>query len=308
MQTLLEIANALVNLLRQVVPFFLLGTVTGALVQTYTSARVGTLLFGGSGLRPLVSAIGAGAILPGCSCTTMPMARGLKGTGSARLGTVAAFIFVSPLLSPITVALTWGVLGWQITAARIIASLAGALILGATILRFEPWFAAGETSPATRADDTCCGSESAECCSDAAEPEPQSTLWHNFRTILRQTTPYFLLGMVVAAALATLLPEDAVPALLGSSSGLLAYGLAVMVGIPLYVCEGEEVPLTFGLMAVGLGSGPALTFLLGSVGTCIPTALMAQAVIGKRATAFYLAFWAMFAVGAGLVFQSVWAG
>jgi len=62
------------------------------------------------------------------------------------------------------------------------------------------------------------------------------------------------------------------------------------------------VPLTYALVARGLGSGPAFTFLLGSVGTCVPTLLMAQRVIGRRATAFYGLFWLAFAVVAGLAF------
>ena len=113
--------------------------------------------------------------------------------------------------------------------------------------------------------------------------------------------------MLIAAALVTLVPEDAVPRLLGSSAGVWAYALAVVVGIPLYVCEGEEVPLTLGLLAVGLGTGPALTFMLGSVGTCIPTVLMAQKVIGKRTTVFYIFFWFVFVVISGVVFQMVFS-
>jgi hypothetical protein len=38
------------------------------------------------------------------------------------------------------------------------------------------------------------------------------------------------------------------------------------------------VPLTVGLLAAGLGPGPSLTFLLGSVGTCVPTLLMSRGI------------------------------
>ncbi len=111
--------------------------------------------------------------------------------------------------------------------------------------------------------------------------------------------------MLVAAILSALLPEDAVPALLGGASGLWAFALAAAVGIPLYVCEGEEVPLTAGLVAARLGPGPSLTFLLGSVGTCVPTLLMSRGILGQRATTFYLAFWVAFAVGVGAVYRAV---
>jgi uncharacterized membrane protein YraQ (UPF0718 family) len=65
------------------------------------------------------------------------------------------------------------------------------------------------------------------------------------------------------------------------------------------------VPLTVGLLAAGLGPGPSLTFLLGSVGTCVPTLLMARGIIGERATAFYLAFWIVFAISVGATYQAL---
>jgi uncharacterized membrane protein YraQ (UPF0718 family) len=324
MSIVYAVIETLVRLLIEVLPFFAVGAVTGALVQTYMSPRVGERLFGGSGLRPLLAAVTAGAVLPGCACTTMPMARGLRGAGVARLGTVAAFILVSPLLSPITVALTWGVLGWQMTLGRVVASFVGALILGAIVIRFDAWFdaeagfgtgsaggegaaAAGTAEEETAGDgddDDSCGCS----CSCETEIPEKPTFWRGLWEVLRDTSPYFLLGMLVAALLVTLVPEDAVPRLLGSSSGVWAYALAVVVGIPLYVCEGEEVPLTLGLLAVGLGTGPALTFMLGSIGTCIPTVLMAQKVIGRRTTVFYILFWFVFVVVSGLLFQMVHPG
>ncbi len=313
MSTLVEITATLARLLIEVLPFFAVGAVTGALVQTYTSPRIGERLFGGSGLRPLLAAVTAGAVLPGCACTTMPMARGLRGTGVARLGTVAAFILVSPLLSPITVALTWGVLGWQMTVARVVASFVGALILGAIVLRFDSWFDAEAGFGVEGAGHKVAGvdgdeGESCDCSGSCASESPQKpTFWRSLWEVVRDTSPYFLLGMLIAAALVTLVPEDAVPRLLGSASGVWAYALAVVVGIPLYVCEGEEVPLTLALLAVGLGTGPALTFMLGSVGTCIPTVLMAQKVIGKRTTVFYIFFWFVFVVISGVVFQMVFS-
>jgi uncharacterized protein len=91
---------------------------------------------------------------------------------------------------------------------------------------------------------------------------------------------------------------------LGDAGGVWAFALAAIVGIPLYVCEGEEVPLTAGLLAAGLGPGPSLTFLLGSVGTCVPTLLMSRGILGDRATSFYLAFWIAFAIGVGAVYQA----
>jgi uncharacterized protein len=248
----------------------------------------------------------------------MPMAAGLRATAGPQLGTIAAFIFVSPLLSPITVALTWVMLGWQLTVARVVASLLGGLLLGLIINRFEKRFVrnlpAEPTSLSVVAEGGACGSASCgpggACCEQEEEEEvgAGARFWRSFWTILRTVTPYFLLGMLIAAAIFEFLPEDAIPAFLGGSTSFWAYVLAAVVGIPIYVCEGEEVPIAYALLAHGLGPGPTLTFLLGSVGTCVPTFLMSQKVLGLRATVFVLVFWLVFVIGAGVLFQTISGG
>ena len=309
---MIETAHEFLALTWEILPFFLIGAIAGAALQAAMLRKWSERILGGRGIRPLLAAISAAAILPGCYCATMPMAAGIKDSGAPRIGTVAAFIFMSPLLSPITVALTWAMLGWRMTAARIAASFAGSIALGLIINRFEGWFAAGasasiDTVPPRRADPDCettsCG-EVADACKQVSAASNAKGFAASLGAILRKITPYFLLGMLIAAALSALLPEEAIPGFLGGSSGFWAYVLAAVVGIPLYVCEGEEVPIAYALLASGLGPGPSLTFLLGSVGTCVPTMLMARNIIGRRAAVFYLVFWFVFAIGSGVLFQT----
>lgn len=306
----MRIASALVvefvRLAWLVLPYFLVGALTGAVLNTLVPQRWTDRVFGRSRRASMPAAVALGALLPGCSCATMPMAAGLRATSRPRLGTVAAFIFVSPLLSPLTVALTWAMLGWRMTVGRVVASIAGSLLLGALLNRFESWFTeAAITQPVIAggsADAVACCDDEDACSPDASAPRRLiAATW----AILRQVTPHLALGLAIAAALTTLLPEDALPSLLGGSSGAGAFALAAIVGIPLYVCEGEEVPITLALLRGGLASGPAFTFLIGSVGTCVPTVLMSRKVIGDRAAAFYAAYWLVLAVAAGVVFQLI---
>jgi uncharacterized membrane protein YraQ (UPF0718 family) len=305
MDALLAVGRAFAELMLTVLPWFAAGTLAAALVETFVPVGwAQRVLSGRSGLPVAVT---AGAVLPGCSCTTMPLAAGLSGLAGPRIGTLTAFVFVSPLLSPLTVLLTLSLLGWEMTTARVVASLAGSLALGLIINRYQTRFRpppatlpiAGASPAADPCSDSCC-----------APTRPNRTgLWaelaRNAQQILRGVVPYFLLGMLVAASLSALVPEDAVPAVLGDAGGVWAFALAAAVGIPLYVCEGEEVPVTVGLLAAGLGPGPSLTFLLGSVGTCVPTLLMSRGILGDRATAFYLSFWIAFAISVGAVYQVV---
>lgn len=276
-----------------VAPYFILGSAFGALLKTYLKPDF-AFKYLNRGTSSVINAGILGAVLPGCACTTMPMAEGLKEKG-ANLGTVATFIMVSPLLSPQTVVLTYALLGWKFTAARIIFSLTGAIILGIVFNYFVKIKANGFIVPVESLDDKC------QSCPPGCEAEKVS-FWKAFAGISKELSKYFVLGMFIASLLTVLIPEEAIPRYIGSS-GVFAYAAAVLVGIPVYICEGQEIPITSALLKLGLGEGPAFSFLLGSVGTCIPTMLMALKIIGRKPVIFYILYWFIFAIGSGLIFS-----
>jgi len=288
-----RILNEFISLTLKVTPYFILGSVFGAILKVYLKPDF-AFKYLNRGTSSVIHASILGAVLPGCACATIPMAEGLKEKG-ARRGTIAAFIMVSPLLSPQTVVLTFAMLGWKFTFARIIFSLTGAIILGIMINYFEKLKIKYLIS-STKSVDTKC-----ESCPPACEVE-RIGFWRCFLDIVKDLGKYFLLGIFIASLLTVLIPEEVIPQYIGSS-GVFAYLVAVLVGIPIYVCEGEEIPLTFALLNLGLGKGPAFSFLLGSVGTCIPTIIMAQKVIGKKPILIYIIYWFLFAIGSGLIFS-----
>jgi uncharacterized protein len=102
---------------------------------------------------------------------------------------------------------------------------------------------------------------------------------------MRRITPYFAAGIALATLLTTVFPRTN-PQAAGGADGPRAYLLAAVAGIPLYVCQGDEVPLTYAVRATGVGLGPQLTFLLGAVGTCLPTLLTSRGVPSTRVTSF----------------------
>jgi uncharacterized protein len=263
-------------------------------------------MLGGRAGLPI--AIVAGALMPGCSRTTMPIVMGLRGMRGPRLGSLAALVFVAPLLSPITVVLTWSVLGWRMTVARVVAALAGSALLGALVNRFEPWFGRRQLpriAGASQELDACCDSESCGMTTTAGGDRAWSRLVENLWQIVRRVIPYFVVGMALAAAVSTLLPEDAIPRALGGAGGVWVYLFAAVAGAPLHVCQGEEVPLTYAVLATGVGPGPALMFLLGAVGMCVPTVVMSRGVLAPRVTYVYIAFWITFVIASGVVFQTL---
>jgi uncharacterized membrane protein YraQ (UPF0718 family) len=280
-----------------VLPYFLAGAAFGAALDVFVKPDVALKHLRGGWLSMTKAAV-LGMILPGCSCATMPMAEGLRRKG-ADLGTVVSFLLASPLVSPQTLVLTFAVLGWKFAAARALAALAGAVAIGAIFLWLErrPGFLDIPLAVPAPVKKCCAGCG----CGGAEETEGPRKFWPVFLDILKDLGKYFVLGMAIASLLTVLLPADAVMRYIGSS-GPLAYIASALLGVPLYVCEGEEIPLTLSLMKLGLGPGPAFTFLLGSVGTCIPTMIMSQKLIGRRGLLVYAAWWLCFALAAGLLF------
>ena len=283
------------HLIIAVAPYFFLGAVFGALTEVYVKPEL-ALKYLNRGVRSVVTASLLGAVLPGCSCATMPMASTLKSKG-ASLGTISAFILVSPLISPHILILTYAMLGLRFALARIIFSLAAAITLGLFFNYLErkriKGFVLGAHDP-----DAC------DCASCLSESGKKPTFLISLLKIIKELGKYFIVGVFIASLLTVLIPEEAIPAYIGAE-GIFAYATAVIVGIPLYVCEGEEIPITLALLKLGLGPGPAFTFLLGAVGTCIPTIIMAQKVIGKKPTLFYVIAWVIFALGSGLLFSLI---
>ncbi len=280
-----------------VLPYFLGGAAFGAALDVFVKPEFALKHLGGGWLSMAKAAV-LGMVMPGCSCATMPMAAGLRRKG-ADLGTVTSFLLASPLLSPQTLILTFAVLGWKFAAARVVAAFFGGLMIGSIFLwleRSKPGFL---DIPAAEPEKKCqsgCG------CAHAEEEDEPKKFWPVFIDILKDLAKYFVLGMAIASLLTVLIPPGAIPRYIGSS-GPLAYLTAVLVGVPLYVCEGEEIPLTLSLMKLGLGPGPAFAFLLGSVGTCIPTMIMSQKIIGRRGLMVYAVWWVVFAFAAGLLFS-----
>ena len=277
------------HLLQLVLPFFILGVGAGALLESNVNVSAITKWIG-VGPRAIVSSSALGAILPGCACATMPMAEGLIRQG-ARLSSATAFVMTSPLLAPQTVILTLGMLGPQFAIARVVCGLLGGMGIGflVHVLEQRGWV----NQPDGEATLT-------SCCQSEKKPGFFKSAW----SISKKLGLYLLGGLAIASALTVLVPPSAIPSAIGHRP-LLSYIIATFVGIPIYICEGEEIPFTHTLLSLGLAPGPSFTFLLGAVGTCIPTLMFAKKILGTRPMVVYAIYWALFAPLCGMLFSLI---
>lgn len=115
LSVLFLVISAGVSLIRQKIP--------DTKIQAMLGARKGRGYFISAAL---------GALTPFCSCSTIPMLRGLL-SAKAGFGPTLTFLFVSPLLNPIIVGLMWATFGWKVTVLYAVIA-AGVSVLASMLL------------------------------------------------------------------------------------------------------------------------------------------------------------------------------
>ncbi len=130
----------------------------------------------------------------------------------------------------------------------------------------------------------------------------------------KQIMPLLALGVVVAGFLlgsthdgiqiAGIVPESWISNLVGGNS-LFANFFASVVGAFMYFATLTEVPILQGLLAAGMGKGPALALLLAGPSLSLPNMLVIRSVIGIQKTLVYVGLVVIMATASGLIYGSL---
>src|SRR5699024_12344992 len=99
------------------------------MLQRHIPAHRIEAMLSGERHRSYFLAAGLGAMTPFCSCSTIPMLKGLI-RARAGFGPMMVFLFSSPLLNPIVVGLLVATFGWTLTAIYVLAALVVAVGAG----------------------------------------------------------------------------------------------------------------------------------------------------------------------------------
>ncbi len=285
--------------------YLLLGLVLTAALQSLVPSHKLHQMMTRSGAWPIVIASVAAVTTPLCSCGTISLMIPLLAAG-VPWGPIFAWLIASPIISPTGFILVGGTLGWDLAIAKILVGLTlgiGGGIL-ANKLQVSGFLANQSRVPSTRPTE-----DSMECCSQdtasdfSSTPQDPTTSGHSettaasenrlstFIRILwesgRSLIPIFILFVLVAGVIETLMPTEWITGLFGPGR---AWGVpvAAILGVPLYTGTASAVPLTASFMGLGMSRAAALAFILTGPGTSLP-ALGAVLVIARnRMVAAYL--------------------
>ncbi|MBN1339419.1 MAG: permease [Bacteroidales bacterium] len=130
----------------------------------------------------------------------------------------------------------------------------------------------------------------------------------------KQIMPLLALGVVVAGFLlgsthddvqmAGIIPSEWIAALVGGNS-VFSNFFASIVGAFMYFATLTEVPILQGLIASGMGKGPALALLLAGPSLSLPNMLVIRGIMGTQKTVVYVVLVVIMATISGLIYGSL---
>ncbi|MCM1168500.1 MAG: permease [Bacteroides sp.] len=130
----------------------------------------------------------------------------------------------------------------------------------------------------------------------------------------KQILPLLAIGVVTAGfllgsthddtAIAGIIPNRWIEWAVGGNS-LLSNFFASFTGAFMYFATLTEVPIIQGLLASGMGKGPALALLLAGPSLSLPNMLVIRGVLGTKKTAVYVALVIVMATLSGFVFGNI---
>lgn len=130
----------------------------------------------------------------------------------------------------------------------------------------------------------------------------------------KQIMPLLATGVVIAGFLLGsthdttnipgIIPNQWISSLVGGNS-IFSNLFASVVGAFMYFATLTEVPILQGLMASGMGKGPALALLLAGPSLSLPNILVIRGVIGTQKTTVYVLLVILMATISGLIYGSL---
>ncbi len=278
----------------EMAPYLLLGFAVAGILSVTISQRVVERHLGGGGLIPIFKAAALGVPLPLCSCGVIPVAASMRRHGASRASTLS-FLLSTPQTGVDSIMVTYSLLGPVFAIFRPVAALVTGLLGGTLVSIF------GEKEDnLTR-----------ETLGHVGHPEARGSIlervrnafYYGFVALPQDIGRALFVGLIVAALITAVVPDDFFLGLLGT--GILSLVVMMLIGVPTYVCATASVPIAAALMMKGFSPGAALVFLISGPATNAAALVTIWKVLGKRTTAIYLGTVVVTSLLSGILLNSL---
>lgn len=294
---LMEIPAEFWGVLGAMSPYLLFGFFVAGALSVLISPSFIERHLGGGGLWPVLKASAFGVPLPLCSCGVIPVSASLRRHGASK-GATTAFLISTPQTGVDSMFVTFSLLGPVYAIFRPIVALVGGIVGGSVADLIDP-----DTSVEGRGPEVC----QDECCTSREGHWLRRILQYGFIVLPRDIGKTLLIGLVIAALLSAMIPEDFFQDQLGGIMDGRIVGMLIMMGlgIPMYVCATASVPVAAVLIIAGVSPGTALVFLMTGPATNAAALATIWKIMGKRTALCYLITVAVMAIASGLLLDYI---
>ena len=285
-------------------PFLLVGIAGAAALQVYVGPdAVGRWLRHRRSLA-ITGSVGVAVATPLCSCGTTAVVLSMLAS-SVPWAPMVAFMVASPLTSPSELLYSAGLFGWSFALVFFIGSIViGIAAGGVTVVAERLGWLRNQTrhTPATEATcdgPACSGSVASATATMVESHRTRAARWRlpelgqALLGVSRRTLPLFVGFAALGYLVTALVPQQWITAGLGGNSPASTV-IAATLGIPFYLNSDGSLPFVANLMSGGMGTGPAMAFLVTGAGTSL----------GAISGGLLIARWRVLA----LVVGSLWIG
>lgn len=299
------------NLLTEMAPYLLFGFAVAGLLHWLIRKELVQRWLGKPGMGTVVRASVLGVPMPLCSCSVIPVAASLRKSGASR-GATASFLSSTPQTGIDSILATYALLGGVFTIVRVVVAFISGFVSGLLVdlfaketpTKFVPSGVSLKAAPikaqASRLD---LSNLTPLATPPANEPKRNfgSALRYGLITLPADLASALITGLLLAGLITTLMPESWLSGTLGS--GIIAFVIATLISLPLYVCATASIPMAYALMTAGLSPGAALIFLIVGPATNTATVVAVWDMLGRTATLIYIASLVLVSWIAGWVFD-----
>jgi len=279
-------------------------------------------------------AVVTGLLLAVCSCTVLPLFAGIR-KGGAGIGPAIAFLYTAPATNIMAILYTGSLIGWDFALARILFSIAFAVIIGFVISKITDNDNKGEEAGAFKKHADGADSKrliylfgallgillvGTRISEDFIKYPVVAgliliTWWVSSRYFTKEEVrnwmeetwgftktiaPLLFIGVFASGIIRAAMPPDLIPAYVGSNS-LMAVILPVVFGIFVYFPTLIEVPMARMFLDLGMAKGPLLAYMLADPVISLPSILVVRKIMGNKETVIYVFLIFVFTVMAGLL-------
>ncbi len=293
---MMDYVYAFVSMLNGMSPYLLLGFFIAGVLHAFVPSAIYSRYLAGTGLRSVATAAAFGIPLPLCSCGVLPTAVALRRSGASRAASTS-FLIATPQTGVDSIAATYSMMGLPFAILRPVAALVTSLIGGLAVGHWERKGALDDVHDKT-------SYEFSEL-PQGFWNKVRETFKYGFFDMMQSIGRWLLIGLVVAALITVLLPDDFFSTY--ARWPLLNMFVIVLVAVPMYVCATGSIPIAAALMLKGMSPGCALVLLMAGPAANVASMFVVNNAFGRKATVVYLLSIIGGAIGFG-VLVDYWPG